>query len=63
MKKYLISSAIAWTIFLCIIIAFCTVFWKSLGWQVFIHMLTPICLLVYNVIVDYRFFKKYGWTI
>lgn len=61
MKKYLITSAIAWTIFLVMITTFCTVFWKSLGWIVFMHMLTPICLLVYNVIVDYRFFRKYGW--
>lgn len=61
MKKYLISSAIAWSIYLMICIGVCIFFWRATDGTIVLQMIPSFALFLYNVYTDIKFFRKYGW--
>lgn len=63
MKKYLITSAIGWTIYLILCITCCIVFWTKTNGEILAFMMPSFGIFIYNVYLDIEFFRKYGWTI
>lgn len=61
MKKYLINSAIVWSIYLMACIGICIFFWQETHGIIALQMIPPFAIFLYNVYVDIQFFRKYGW--
>jgi hypothetical protein len=63
MKKYLIRSAIVWSIYLMACFGICVFWWQETHGIVILQMAPSFAIFLYNVYANIKFFRKYRWSV